>query len=368
MDYKKQFEKLREEENILLRRIEKKIRMQGILKKQQSRINMLRKLAGEEDEDVSPTPMEVEEISKKESQRTTEISRKVFCALQEVNTQGTFCKKASVIDKDTKAEYEVNAIVTVKCVKQSESVVRPINLNLTIKNNAIDGKISFVKDSDDAIPCTLDKVIDKFKADNKENRPRSTRKPKIVSDVRVCLPRLKLDEHSQRSTKVAKQCEQRSAKKCATETKPDEERLEKEIAQLKVMLAHAKRSSSGLGKSNDGDDLTKGLPRNQKSRRSPLAGVMKPVVSGNTSTMIPADTDPKEEVMDVPMASIEPQEPEVREEPEVPEEEPEIPEEHPEDPDEGASQMTDDNIVGERTDPDQGGSQQQAAVILKYIV
>ncbi|KMQ92089.1 hypothetical protein RF55_7975 [Lasius niger] len=91
------------------------------------------------------------------------------------------------------------------------------------------------------------------------------------------------------------------------------------------------------------------------------------MVLDNLTTMIPANMDSKEEVVEVPMASLEPKEPEVREEPKILEE-PEVPEEHPEDPNERASQAIDDNIVGEGTDPDQGGSQQQAAVILKYVV
>ncbi|KMQ87226.1 cytochrome p450 [Lasius niger] len=78
MDYKSQIQKLREEENILLRRIDKKIRMQGIIKKQQTRINMLRKLAGEEEDGAFPTPMEVKEISTKQTREHQKCREKYF--------------------------------------------------------------------------------------------------------------------------------------------------------------------------------------------------------------------------------------------------------------------------------------------------
>ncbi|KMQ85073.1 hypothetical protein RF55_16626 [Lasius niger] len=319
MDYKSQIQKLREEENVLLRRIDKKIRMQGIIKKQQSRINMLRKLAGEEEDDAFPTPMEVEEISTRENERTSEVSRKVFFALQAVNTQGTFCKKASIVDKDNKAVYDVNVIVTVKSVKQSKSGVKPINMNLTIKNNKIDGKISFVDDKDQVIPCSLEKVIGKFKQSDtridKENQPKTV-KPKITSDVRICLPKIdskyKYSRRSDKDNKNTQQREQVASEKCATETKSDEKRLKEEIVQLKELLAHAKRSGDTLSQKDnldDSDDFEKGLPRYKKSRRSPLAGVLKPEVPGYLSPMIPADQTGMDEDVEVPMETQQPDEP-----------------------------------------------------------
>ncbi|CAL1672437.1 unnamed protein product [Lasius platythorax] len=197
MDYRSQIQKLREEENNLLRRIDKKIRMQGIIKKQQARINMLRKLAGEEEEEeFSPTPMEIEEISRKENNRATEVSRKIFVALQAVNTEGTFGKKVIVRDKDNKTECDVNVIVTVKHLRPIKNVVKPIKLDLTIENNTMNGNIVFVENKDETIPDNLNKVIEKFRksdtAKDKENIAKNI-KPKIIHDVRVSLPRLKLE-------------------------------------------------------------------------------------------------------------------------------------------------------------------------------
>ncbi|CAL1672198.1 unnamed protein product [Lasius platythorax] len=91
------------------------------------------------------------------------------------------------------------------------------------------------------------------------------------------------------------------------------------------------------------------------------------MVSANRTSMIPANVDAREEVVEVPMASPAPKEPEAREEPEALEE-PEAPEEEPEVPKEVTSQATDDNDAGEQTAPDEGGTQQQSAVVLKYVV
>ncbi|KMQ93585.1 hypothetical protein RF55_6305 [Lasius niger] len=87
------------------------------------------------------------------------------------------------------------------------------------------------------------------------------------------------------------------------------------------------------------------------------------MVSANRTSMIPANVDAREEVVEVPMASPAPKEPEAREEPEALEE-PEAPEEEPEVPKEVTSQATDDNDAGEQTAPDEGGTQQQSAVVL----
>ncbi|KMQ82778.1 hypothetical protein RF55_21895, partial [Lasius niger] len=366
MDYRSQIQKLREEENILLRRIDKKIRMQGIIKKQQARINMLRKLAGEEEEKSSPTPMEIEEISRKENYRATEVSRKVFVALQAVNTEGTFGKKVIIKDKDNKTECDVDVIVTVKHLRPIKNVVKPIKLDLTIENNTMNGNIVFVDNSDEVIPENLNKVIEKFRksdtAKDKENIAKNI-KPKILSDVRVSLPRLKLSDknkYARRDNDSPKQKERVIKEKRVSETITSERQIEEEIAQLKEMLSNAERKrgstsyremseDNGNSINNDtinGGGLKKELPRNKKSRRSPLAGVLKPVVSANRTDMLPANMDAMEEGMEVPMASQAMEEPEVREQPEASEqpkasEEPVALEEEPEVPEEVDSQAID---------------------------
>ncbi|CAL1684058.1 unnamed protein product [Lasius platythorax] len=252
MDYKQQLEKLREEKNILLRRIDQKIRMQGILKKRQEKVNMLRRLAGEEEGDASPTPMEVEKMSKKESDRSTEVSRKMFLALQAVNTEGTFCKKTTIMDNDNKSACDVNVIVSVKRTRQSEGVAKLIKINLTIEGNAMSGEISYTENKDDIIPCSLEKMIDRFKqkstTENKKNQPRSA-KPRIVSDLKVSLSRIKVDNkktYSRRSVSVEKQKETKTVEDSATKTKTSQEEVEKEIARLEDMLARAQRKRSSL--------------------------------------------------------------------------------------------------------------------------
>ncbi|CAL1672417.1 unnamed protein product [Lasius platythorax] len=386
MDYKEQIKKLNEEESALLRRIDKRIRMQGILKKQQQRINMLRRLAGEDEEDTFPTPMEVEKISKKESDKSAEVSRKVFLALQAVNAEGTFCKKVTIKDNENKDTCDINVIVTVKRVQQSANTVKPVKINLTIEDGAMNGEISFVEDKNEIIPQSLDKVIHKFKRSSsstnkgKENVPIKA-KPKIVSDVRISLPRLELNEghkYSRRSEVSVQKKETVSA----TKTKSDNENVDKEIAKLQEMLSRAQRkrdSTSYRDTNNDnndsinGGDLEKGLPRNKKSRRSPLARVLKPVVSANLTDMLPANMDAMEEGMEVPMASQAMEEPEVKEQPESSEqpkasEEPVALEEEPEVPEEVDSQAIDVDDIGEETAPDEDGTGQQSAVVLKYKV
>ncbi|KMQ85697.1 hypothetical protein RF55_15599 [Lasius niger] len=375
MDYKEQIKKLNEEESALLRRIDKRIRMQGILKKQQQRINMLRRLAGEDEEDTFPTPMEVEKISKKESDKSAEVSRKVFLALQAVNAEGTFCKKVTIKDNENKDTCDINVIVTVKRVQQSANTVKPVKINLTIEDGAMNGEISFVEDKNEIIPQSLDKVIHKFKRSSstnkgKENDPVKA-KPKIVSDVRISLPRLELNEghkYSRRSEVSVQKKETVSA----TKTKSDNENVDKEIAKLQEMLSRAQRkrdstsyrdTSSDNNDTLNGGDLEKGLPRNKKSRRSPLAGVMKPVVSAEPPPMIPAEITAMEEIVEVPEASQATMEPETERPEEVPDETTEA---SPSQQREDDSQSIDDADIAEKTVPEQGEQEQQAAVILKY--
>ncbi|KMQ87784.1 hypothetical protein RF55_5358 [Lasius niger] len=325
MDYREQIRKLREEENSLLQRIEKRIRMQGIIKKQQARINMLRRLAGEEEEETIPTPVEIEEISRRENNRAAEVSRKVFFAIQAVNTEGTFCKKATIKDSDNKSECDVNVIVSIKRAKTDNSTVRPIKIDLTIKDNAMRGDIIFLDNKEETVPCDLKEVIAKLNksssSKDKENQPTSA-KPKILSDVRICIPRVKVDNkanYSQRRNTSVKQRKPLNRGKSATKTKQEEKDMDAEIAQLKEMLSRAQRkrsstsyreNSGGDSDPNDNDDSMKGLPRNWKSRRSPLAGVLKPVVSANYDSMIPADINTVEAEMELPESSQSQTEPE----------------------------------------------------------
>ncbi|CAL1672833.1 unnamed protein product, partial [Lasius platythorax] len=119
--------------------------------------------------------------------------------------------------------------------------------------------------------------------------------------------------YSQSKNPSVKQRKPLNRGKSATKTKQEEKDVDAEIAQLKEMLSRAqrKRSSTSYRENSDGDsdpndngDSTKGLPRNQKSRRSPLAGVLKPKVPVAPTTMIPAAEEATcEEVADMPEAS-----------------------------------------------------------------
>ncbi|KMQ82393.1 hypothetical protein RF55_23151, partial [Lasius niger] len=252
----------------------------------------------------------------KESDKSAEVSRKVFLALQAVNAEGTFCKKVTIKDKDNKNTCDINVIVTVKRVQQSTNTVKPVKINFTIEDGAMNGEISFVENKDEVIPQSLDKVIHKFKQSSmnkgKENKPKSA-KPKIVSDLRVCLPKLKLNEEHRysRRSKVSEEKKETMTKESnVTETKTYSENIDEEIAKLQEMLSRAQRkrnstsyketSSQDNGDSIDGDNFQKGLPRYKKSRRSPLAGILKPVVSANRETMIPADVTTVEADIEVP--------------------------------------------------------------------
>ncbi|KMQ85411.1 hypothetical protein RF55_16066, partial [Lasius niger] len=300
------------------------VREKGILKKQQQRINMLRKLAGEDEGDTFPTPKKVERISKKESDKSAEVSRKVFLALQAVNAEETFCKKVTIKDKENKDTCDINVIVTVKRVQQSANTVKPVKINLTIEDGAMNGEISFVENKDEVIPQSLDRVIHKFKQSSmnkgKENKPKNA-KPKIVSDLRVCLPKLKLNEghrYSRHSEVSVGKKETVTKESSATDTKTYSKNIDEEIAKLQEMLSRAQRkrnstsyketSTQDNGDSIDGDDdFQKGLPRYKKSRRSPLAGVLKPVVSANRDTMIPADVEADTEVLESSQILLEPE-------------------------------------------------------------
>ncbi|CAL1671641.1 unnamed protein product [Lasius platythorax] len=82
--------------------------------------------------------------------------------------------------------------------------------------------------------------------------------------------------------------------------------------------------------------------------------------------MLPANMDAMEEGAEVPMASEAMEEPEVRKQPEA-SEQPKASEE-PEVPEELNNQAIDVDNIGEETTPDEDGTKQQSAVVLKYKV
>lgn len=92
------------------------------MKRQQERICMLRRLAGEEEFETSPTAAEVDELVSIEEERTANASKTLFLALQAVSMDRTYHRKTTVKDKDGESEYDLDIVVTVKKVKQSASV------------------------------------------------------------------------------------------------------------------------------------------------------------------------------------------------------------------------------------------------------
>ncbi|CAL1671748.1 unnamed protein product [Lasius platythorax] len=65
MNIKEDLEKMYEEENILIQRIQQKAKLQAVYKKQQDRLKILRKLAGTDGvEATSQTETEIEEMLK----------------------------------------------------------------------------------------------------------------------------------------------------------------------------------------------------------------------------------------------------------------------------------------------------------------
>ncbi|KMQ88272.1 hypothetical protein RF55_12266 [Lasius niger] len=79
--------------------------------------------------------------------------------------------------------------------------------------------------------------------------------------------------------------------------------------------------------------------------------------------MIPAELTVMEEIVEVPEASQAPKEPESERPKEILDE---TTEGSPDQPREDNSQMTNDSDVAEKTVPEQGEQEQQAAVVLKY--
>ncbi|KMQ91597.1 hypothetical protein RF55_8516 [Lasius niger] len=284
MDYKKELEQMREEEERLLQKIEKRAKLQALIKQQRERLVVLRRLAGEEERETIPTRKEIEEITKKEEKRAEEVSKVLFLTLQARNMERTFYKETVLVDKDDGAEYKISAIVSVKNVKDNTKVSRPININWVIKRNTMEGIVSLGERKEEPIPKTLDKVIQHFKLDptKKEERVeiQKSTKPKVLSDVRVSLPRLKIEKTLNKSTKQSEK-ENKDPKKPERRVKQDSQ----EIARLKELLARAQRKRSSSFRIESSDDETnsddhhdngKELPRAQKSRKSSLAGALKP--------------------------------------------------------------------------------------------
>ncbi|KMQ91596.1 reverse ribonuclease integrase [Lasius niger] len=294
MDYKRELEKMREEEEALLRKIEKRAKLQSLVKQQRERIVVLRRLAGEEEREAIPTTREVDELTKREEQRAQEVSKVLFLTLQARNVERTFYKETVLTNKDDGAEYKISAIVSIRCVKDSSKVSKPINMNWTAKGNTMEGEVSFVEQSDVTIPKSVDKVIQHFRIDpakkeEKETKKRST-KPRITSDVRVSIPRLKIDKTQVKHVKQSEQKTQQEDKENEEPNKMERKKTdsEQEIERLKELLARAQRKRSICSYLNDSSDDnanidntnndSKELPRASKSRKSSLAGEMKPEV------------------------------------------------------------------------------------------
>ncbi|CAL1672585.1 unnamed protein product [Lasius platythorax] len=317
--YTRQLERMREEEEALLRRIQRRIKLQATVKRQQERLNMLRRLAGEEEPEQAPTAAEVETITTLEEQRTAKVSETLFLALQAANVDRTFHRKINAKDINDESEYELDIVVAVKGVRQSASVVKAINIKLSIKGNTMESDVSFSEPKDKAIPQTIDKVIERFrvtkdidckkvtkstecKAVSKEAKSKSVtkdKKPRIISDVKICIPRLKMDDKKVKTSrpvhKEEKQIQEERTEETVTETKKNEEEVEKEIAQLMEMSkAQKKRRSSSYCAESEDDDISdkhdgndrdwKELPRHKRSRRRSLEGAMKPEASARSSS------------------------------------------------------------------------------------
>ncbi|CAL1672194.1 unnamed protein product [Lasius platythorax] len=303
MDFAEEMKKMQEEEEVLLRRIERRIKWQTVLRKQKERLNMLRNLAGNEKCEVPPSKREIERLVEREQRRDEQASKTLFLSLQAKNLERSFYQQAKVIDNDGGTECDVEVIVSVKNVKKNKDMINPININLIVNDNSMDGNVQFTEQKNNSdIPKSLDKVIEYFmpkststKKDDKKDEQRKV-KPRVTSDVRVSLPRIKINKEQKQ--RVAKSSESYAkAKTSATES-------DKEIARLKELLNKAQRKRySASSKTNENDSNTsdnidsdsnngvsKELPRSKKSRRSSLAGVMKPEASTNLLTL-----DPREE-------------------------------------------------------------------------
>ncbi|KMQ84314.1 hypothetical protein RF55_17978 [Lasius niger] len=109
------------------------------------------------------------------------------------------------------------------------------------------------------------------------------------------------------------------------------------------------------------------------NRRPPYLLEVKRIGDPNLTDMLPANVDAMEEEVEVPMASQAIEEPEAREQLEAREqpkasEELVALEEEPEVPEEVDSQAIDVDNIGKETAPDEDGTKQHSAVVLKYKV
>ncbi|CAL1672775.1 unnamed protein product [Lasius platythorax] len=253
MDFAEEMKKMHEEEEVLLRRIEQRIKWQTVLRKRE-RLNMLRNLAGNEKCEVPPSKREIERLVEKEQRRNEQASKTLFLSLQAKNLERSFYQQAKVIDNDGGTECDVEVIVSVKNVKKNKDMINPISINLTVNDNSMDGNVQFTEHKDDSdIPKSLDKVIEYFmpkptstKKDDKKDEQRKV-KPRVTSDVRVRLPRIKLNkEQKQRVTKSSENLPK--AETSATES-------DREIARLKDLLNKAQRKRySASSRTNNKDD------------------------------------------------------------------------------------------------------------------
>ncbi|KMQ89852.1 s68306 pol retrotransposon woot [Lasius niger] len=281
------WDKLYEEEDELVKRILAEVKLRATEAKCLQRIQMLRSLAEQEDDQTRPSMQEIDKTVEREDRRTKEIFQKILTAVAAENMCRVFFDKSRLENEEGSPEHEVMTIVAIRNLKQTPDAIKPINVNVTIEGNNMTKNVMYVKEGDLVIPGELGEVSKEELKEITEEK-QASKKPRIISDVEIKLFEYKKiaakikgeDENNNQKKTKGKRVLKRIAEACKQPLNTNVQQQPEEQVQIKEVhetRASVKRRKMNVIDSDDDDDSEKALSRGCTYRQSPLAGDMRSV-------------------------------------------------------------------------------------------
>ncbi|KMQ88181.1 retrovirus-related pol polyprotein from transposon [Lasius niger] len=272
---KEEAEAMDQRENELVQRIANKIKIDAIRRRREERIQMLERLLSEEAEELKNISTEqISELIVRENERSREISKSIYDALNAENLQKTFFERNTLRDDEGKPAHEVTTIVTIRNVDVIGAKAKPIYLNMTFDGNQVWGDIGYVNNQQLTQSAEEPSKVQHLENNNNNSKVtnKEKAKPRIIADVKIRSP-----DTNKQQIPMSQTIETNPNLK--TDSNEDEVPLDKRMTQLdqkRVQTYKRKRTSDDSDHSGHSE---KELRRPSKSRQSPLAGAMKPVAS-----------------------------------------------------------------------------------------
>lgn len=144
---KEDIEALDREEDDLICRILRKMRVEAIKTRREERKNMLVRLLGEETEETkSLTCEEINKLAREENEKTKKISINLFKTLAAENMQRTFYDKSILNDENGVPQHEVTSIVAIRSLKDRDAEAKPIYVSLSFRNSQMLRNVGYIAD------------------------------------------------------------------------------------------------------------------------------------------------------------------------------------------------------------------------------